>query len=96
MPIKYPLFKMHQKIKKSLYIIRTVYKMYLSTLRPFWNDIVSTIVIHEHLLPPSQGFHRYSTDNDWHVPHFEKMLYDQAQLVSAYVDAYQVGYISKR
>ena len=38
----------------------------------------------------SQGFHRYSTDQYWHVPHFEKMLYDQAQLVTAYVDAYQV------
>ncbi len=36
------------------------------------------------------GFHRYTTDADWHVPHFEKMLYDQAQLAVAYVDAYQV------
>jgi hypothetical protein len=36
------------------------------------------------------GFHRYSVDNEWHVPHFEKMLYDQAQLVWAYLDAYQV------
>jgi uncharacterized protein YyaL (SSP411 family) len=36
------------------------------------------------------GFHRYSTDNRWHVPHFEKMLYDQAQLADAYLDAYQI------
>jgi uncharacterized protein len=36
------------------------------------------------------GFHRYSVDGDWRVPHFEKMLYDQAQLVQAYVDAAQV------
>ena len=36
------------------------------------------------------GFHRYSVDGDWRVPHFEKMLYDQAQLVLAYVDAVQV------
>ena len=35
------------------------------------------------------GFHRYSTDSRWHVPHFEKMLYDQAQLAAAYVDAFQ-------
>ena len=35
------------------------------------------------------GFHRYSTDADWLVPHFEKMLYDQALLVIAYVEAYQ-------
>jgi uncharacterized protein YyaL (SSP411 family) len=36
------------------------------------------------------GFHRYSVDGDWRVPHFEKMLYDQAQLVLAYVEATQV------
>ena len=36
------------------------------------------------------GFHRYSVDADWRVPHFEKMLYDQAQLVLAYVEAAQV------
>jgi uncharacterized protein YyaL (SSP411 family) len=36
------------------------------------------------------GFHRYSTDATWHVPHFEKMLYDNAQLVRLYVRAWQV------
>jgi len=36
------------------------------------------------------GFHRYSTDQEWLVPHFEKMLYDQALLMMAYVDAYQL------
>jgi len=35
------------------------------------------------------GFHRYSTDAEWLVPHFEKMLYDQALLTLAYVEAYQ-------
>lgn len=35
------------------------------------------------------GFHRYSTDADWLVPHFEKMLYDQAMLAMAYIEAYQ-------
>ena len=35
------------------------------------------------------GFHRYSTDKEWLVPHFEKMLYDQAMLMSAYTEAYQ-------
>jgi len=34
------------------------------------------------------GFHRYSTDKKWLVPHFEKMLYDQAMLIHAYLDAY--------
>jgi uncharacterized protein YyaL (SSP411 family) len=40
--------------------------------------------IHDHL---GGGFHRYSVDRYWHIPHYEKMLYDQAQLVVAYLDA---------
>jgi len=36
------------------------------------------------------GFHRYSTDREWFVPHFEKMLYDQALLTMAYLEAWQV------
>ncbi|KAJ3607866.1 hypothetical protein NHX12_024917, partial [Muraenolepis orangiensis] len=44
--------------------------------------------IHDHV---AQGFHRYSTDGSWHVPHFEKMLYDQAQLAVAYISAFQVS-----
>ncbi len=36
------------------------------------------------------GFHRYSTDERWHVPHFEKMLYDNAQLARLYTRAWQV------
>jgi uncharacterized protein YyaL (SSP411 family) len=43
--------------------------------------------IHDHL---GGGFHRYSVDRPWHVPHFEKMLYDQAQLALAYLEARQV------
>jgi uncharacterized protein len=35
------------------------------------------------------GFHRYSTDAEWLVPHFEKMLYDQAMLAMTYTEAYQ-------
>jgi uncharacterized protein YyaL (SSP411 family) len=37
------------------------------------------------------GFHRYSVDAEWRVPHFEKMLYDQAQLVLAYLEAAQIS-----
>jgi uncharacterized protein YyaL (SSP411 family) len=36
------------------------------------------------------GFHRYSTDAHWLVPHFEKMLYDNAQLLGAYAEAYRL------
>ncbi|KAI9332119.1 Six-hairpin glycosidase-like protein [Obelidium mucronatum] len=39
--------------------------------------------IHDHV---GSGFHRYSVDRTWLVPHFEKMLYDQAQLLSIYAD----------
>lgn len=35
------------------------------------------------------GFHRYSVDNHWLVPHFEKMLYDNSQLITLYLEAYQ-------
>jgi uncharacterized protein YyaL (SSP411 family) len=43
--------------------------------------------IYDHL---GGGFHRYATENTWTVPHFEKMLYDQAGLVRAYLHAWQV------
>jgi len=43
--------------------------------------------MHDHL---GGGFHRYSTDAKWLVPHFEKMLYDQALLARTYLEAYQV------
>jgi uncharacterized protein YyaL (SSP411 family) len=43
--------------------------------------------VHDHL---GGGFYRYSTDARWRVPHFEKMLSDQAQLAMSYLDAYQI------
>jgi uncharacterized protein YyaL (SSP411 family) len=42
--------------------------------------------IHDHV---GGGFHRYSVDDEWFVPHFEKMLYDQAQLAVSYLEARQ-------
>lgn len=50
-------------------------------------DAMASGGIYDHL---GGGFHRYSTDAHWHVPHFEKMLYDQALLVNVYVEAYQI------
>ncbi len=44
--------------------------------------------MHDHL---GGGFHRYSVDRFWHVPHFEKMLYDQAQLAVAYLEGFQLS-----
>ncbi len=43
--------------------------------------------IYDHI---NGGFSRYSVDTKWHIPHFEKMLYDNAQLVSLYADAYKI------
>jgi uncharacterized protein YyaL (SSP411 family) len=43
--------------------------------------------MHDHL---GGGFHRYSVDERWFVPHFEKMLYDQAQLAISYLEAHQI------
>jgi uncharacterized protein len=42
--------------------------------------------IHDHI---GGGFHRYSTDQRWFLPHFEKMLYDNAQLMTAYAEGYR-------
>jgi hypothetical protein len=43
--------------------------------------------IHDHL---GGGFHRYSVTEEWKLPHFEKMLYDQSQIATGYITAYQL------
>jgi uncharacterized protein YyaL (SSP411 family) len=50
-------------------------------------DMISKGGIRDHL---GNGFHRYSTDSKWLIPHFEKMLYDQALLIPAYGEAWQL------
>ena len=49
-------------------------------------ETISQGGIHDHL---GGGFHRYSVDRQWHVPHFEKMLYDQALLAGVYLEEYK-------
>lgn len=44
--------------------------------------------IHDHL---NGGFHRYSVDHVWRVPHFEKMLYDQAQIINTLLDVHSIS-----
>jgi uncharacterized protein YyaL (SSP411 family) len=61
---------------------KDAFEMVLFTLRK-----MAAGGMHDHL---GGGFHRYSVDRYWHVPHFEKMLYDQAQLAIAYLDAFQI------
>ncbi len=48
-------------------------------------DAMAAGGIHDHV---GGGFHRYSTDREWLVPHFEKMLYDQALIADAYVEGF--------
>ena len=50
-------------------------------------DVMAGGGIRDHL---GGGFHRYATDTNWLVPHFEKMLYDNAQLALVYLHAYQL------
>jgi hypothetical protein len=50
-------------------------------------DAMATGGIFDHL---GGGFHRYATDATWHVPHFEKMLYDNGQLLSVYLQGYRM------
>lgn len=50
-------------------------------------DAMSAGGIYDHV---GFGFHRYSTDREWLLPHFEKMLYDQAMLMMAYTEAWQI------
>jgi uncharacterized protein YyaL (SSP411 family) len=57
-------------------------KMALATL-----DAMAAGGLYDHL---GGGFHRYSTDREWRVPHFEKMLYDNAQLAGVYAEAYRL------
>jgi len=50
--------------------------------------------IHDHVHSMGKGgggFARYSTDERWHLPHFEKMLYDNAQLAASYLEAFQIS-----
>jgi uncharacterized protein YyaL (SSP411 family) len=66
---------------------------YRSGNRRFLDIVIHTLTkmadggIYDHL---GGGFHRYSVDEKWLVPHFEKMLYDNAQLLRIYAQAYQI------
>ncbi|KAL4089161.1 hypothetical protein QTP88_024225 [Uroleucon formosanum] len=88
MPPKFPqpaildfLFHISYKMSKSSEGKKSL-EMALETLQK-----MTMGGIHDHI---GQGFARYSTDEKWHVPHFEKMLYDQAQLAVSYTTAYQI------
>lgn len=72
------------------FLLREAYQNNNTDLQGFVNLTLTKIAfggVFDHV---GGGFSRYSVDDKWHVPHFEKMLYDNAQLVSLYSDAYLI------
>jgi hypothetical protein len=72
------------------FLLRYAYQTQDEKLQKFVNHTLTQMAyggIYDHI---GGGFSRYATDVNWHVPHFEKMLYDNAQLVSLYADAYLI------
>ncbi len=72
------------------FLLRQAYQNDDKKLQDFVNITLTKIAqggVYDHV---GGGFSRYSVDEKWHVPHFEKMLYDNAQLVSLYADAYLI------
>ena len=72
------------------FLIREAYQNNNVKLQKYVNLTLTKIAfggVYDHI---GGGFSRYSVDDKWHVPHFEKMLYDNAQLVSLYSDAYLI------
>lgn len=72
------------------FLLREAYQNINTDLQGYVNLTLTKIAfggVFDHV---GGGFSRYSVDDKWHVPHFEKMLYDNAQLVSLYSDAYLI------
>ena len=72
------------------FLLRHAYQNGDKTLQKFVNLTLTKMALGGIYDQLGGGFSRYSVDNKWHVPHFEKMLYDNAQLVSLYSDAYLI------
>jgi uncharacterized protein len=77
------LLREHARMGDAGAVATTAAEMVLRTLRA-----MALGGMRDHI---GGGFHRYSVDAAWRVPHFEKMLYDQAQLVVAFLEAAQVS-----
>ncbi len=78
-PVNLQFLFYYSRVKGSKHASKMALKTLQSMARGGMND---------HL---GGGFHRYSTDERWFLPHFEKMLYDQAQLVVACLEAFQIS-----
>jgi uncharacterized protein YyaL (SSP411 family) len=72
------------------FLLRHAYQNNDEAIIKYINNTLTKIAlggIFDHI---NGGFSRYSVDTKWHIPHFEKMLYDNGQLVSLYADAYLI------
>ena len=72
------------------FLLRQAYQTNDESLKNYVNLTLKNIAFGGIYDQIGGGFSRYSVDTKWHVPHFEKMLYDNAQLVSLYSDAYLI------
>jgi len=70
------------------FLLRNAYQNNNDTLKKYVNNTLTKIALGGIFDHVGGGFSRYSVDTKWHIPHFEKMLYDNGQLVSLYSDAY--------
>ena len=73
-----------------LFLLKYAYLQKDEDLLAFVNTTLTKMAYGGIFDPIGGGFSRYSTDVKWHVPHFEKMLYDNGQLVSLYAQAYKL------
>ncbi len=72
------------------FLMRHAYKTQNSNLQAYVNTTLTKMAYGGIFDQIGGGFARYSVDEKWHIPHFEKMLYDNGQLVSLYSDAYLI------
>jgi len=72
------------------FLLRYAYTKHHKELQEFVNLTLTKMAYGGLYDQVGGGFSRYATDVNWHIPHFEKMLYDNAQLVSLYTDSYLI------
>ena len=73
------------------FLLRHAYQNNDEDLIKYVNTTLTKIALGGIFDQVNGGFSRYSVDTKWHIPHFEKMLYDNGQLVSLYADAYLIS-----
>lgn len=72
------------------FLLRYAYQNNNESLKKYINNTLTKMAFGGIFDQIGGGFSRYAVDTKWHIPHFEKMLYDNGQLVSLYCDAYLI------